>query len=207
MTSFDALKKASAGLDTRELLRFLVTERFPGKAVVTASLRSSSITVLKMLADIDPATPVIFCRRGATFPESLQYHETIVGLLGLSNVQVSQGHEPSAKRGDYDHCEQMWIEYQNAPGRSFEIAHLNDILAPYECWISAVYHVVEPAAERKRVDIEGRLVRVDPLADWSRQDVRDFMRANELPFHERAYRSRTPLSPWTDTQPIETYNV
>jgi phosphoadenosine phosphosulfate reductase len=207
MTRFDELKRASAGLDTRGLLRFLLTERFPGRVVVTASLRSSSVAVLKLIADIDPQTPVIFCRRGASFPESLAYHDTIVGLLGLGNVRVSPGHEPSARRGDYDHCEQMWIEYRNAPGRSFEIAHLNDILAPYACWVSAVYHVVGPTAERKRVDIEGRLVRVDPLADWSRQEVREFMRSNELPFHERAYRGRTPLSPWTDTRPIETYNV
>jgi len=203
----DQLKAATAGLSTQELLRFLLGDRFAGKTVVTASLRSSSVAVLKMVADIDPATPVIFCRRGAPFAESLEYHETIVGQLGLRNVRISAGHEPQTRRGDYDHYERMWIEYPNAPGRSFEIAHLNDILAPYECWISAVYHVKVPDAERHRLDVEGRLCRVDPLVGWSRDDVRAFMHLQDIPVHKRAYRAQVRMEHRDDAIPIETFNV
>jgi len=203
----DQLNAATAGLATEGFLRHLIEERFCAKTVVTASLRSSSVVVLKMVADIDPTTPVVFCRRGTPFPESLEYQETIVRLLGLSDVTVSDGHESHARRGDYDHCERMWVEYPNAPGRSFEIAHLNDALAAYECWISAVYHVKPPDAERHRLDVEGRLCRVDPLAGWSRDDVRTFMRLHGLPYHERAFRGRVRMEHRDDATPIETFNV
>ena len=109
---------------------------------------------------------------------------------------------PSAKRGDYDHCEQMWIEYQNAPGRSFEIAHLNDILAPYECWISAVYHAPFTDTPGPRLRQEGKLIRVDPLAGWTREDVRGFMKEHGLPYHPRATLPRqTPVQEETDILP------
>ena len=37
-------------------------------------------------------------------------------------------------------------------------------------------------------DVEGRLIRVNPLVRWSKDDVRAFMREHKLPFHPRAAR-------------------
>lgn len=207
MPDLVALRAAASGLSTRELLRFLLEERFPGKTVVTASLRSSSVVVLKLVADIAPDTPVVFCRRGTPFPESQAFHDTIVKLLGLTNVTVTPGREPPPDRGDVAHCEQMWVEHQDRPGRLREIAHLNSTLAPYDCWISAVYHVHKPGEALHRIDAEGRLFRIDLLADWSREQVRAFMATHDLPHHRRAYRKRKHMPHGDDIPPVETFNV
>lgn len=207
MPDLTSLKAATDGCTTQDLLRLLIRNRFPGKTVVTASLRSSSVVVLKMVADIDPDTPVVFCRRGTPFPESKAFHDTIVSLLGLTNVTVTPGHEPQTRRGDYDHCEQMWVEHHDRPGRLREIAHLNRTLGPYECWISAVYHVHKPEGARHRVDAEGRLYRIDPLAGWSREEVREFIHTHGLPHHARAYRDEVRVPPGEDIPPVETFNV
>lgn len=207
MPDLTSLRAATDSFPTHALLKFLIKERFPGKTVVTASLRSSSVVVLKMVADIDPDTPVVFCRRGTPFPESRGFHDSIVSLLGLTNVSVTSGHEPPPDRGDYAHCEQLWVEHQERPGRLREIAHLNSTLMPYDCWISAVYHVHKPGDSRHRVDAEGRLYRVDPLADWSREDVRRFMATHDLPHHERAYRKQKQMPHGDDIPPVETFNV
>ena len=37
-----------------------------------------------------------------------------------------------------------------------------------------------------RVDVEGRLIRVDPLIDWTPEDIRAFIRRHKLPLHPRA---------------------
>lgn len=207
MPLVDELKAASHELTTSNFLRYLIKDRFPGKTVVTASLRSTSIVVLKMVSDVDPTTPVVFCRRGTPFAESLEHHDKLVGLLGLTNVSVSAGHEPDVQRGDNDHREQMWVEHEHGPGRSFEIARLNETLVPFDCWISAVYHVKRPDAERHQVEREGRLYRIDLLAGWSLNDVRDFMREHGLPYHKRAYRDRMRMPERDDPTPVETYNV
>ncbi len=181
------MRPARADLDTPELLRHFIKEKFPGEAVVTASLMASSIVVLKMVSEIDPATPVIFCRRPPVFKESTEYRTRIVESLGLQNVSMNDGHEADVKPGDKDHCEHMWVHHE-VPGRSFQILHLNDSLAPYSCWISAVYHQSTPSDDRRLVEVEGRLTRVDPLAFWSKDDVRAFMRDHGLPYHEMAKR-------------------
>lgn len=182
------IRSTSADLDTPELLRYLVKERFPGKVVVTASLMAPSIVVLKLISDIDPATPIIFCHRQPVFDESVEYRTKIIEILGLKRWSVSDGYETSVRPGDNDHRERMWVYYRDMPGRSLQLLHLNDCLAPYDCWINAIYHTPRPDFLRHRVDVDGRLIKVDPLLGWTRDDVREFMRAHGLPYHEMAKR-------------------
>ncbi|MCB1520035.1 MAG: phosphoadenosine phosphosulfate reductase family protein [Hyphomicrobiaceae bacterium] len=190
MTYLQDIQSIGAGVDAQELLRHLIKERFPGKTVVTASLRAPSIVVLKMISDIDRDTPVIFCHRPPAFEESVEYRAKIIDLLGLRNYTLNEGHETKVRPGDIDHCENMWVHYRDMPGSSHQLLHLNDALAPYSCWISAVYHFgSEPSTVRTRVDIEGRLTKVHPLYGWTKDDVAKFMQANKLPWHKLAARS------------------
>ena len=188
MTLRQDIRAFSVNLNTPDLLRLLVKEKFPGETVVTASLMASSIVVLKMISVIDPATPIIFCQRPPVFEESTDYRAKIVESLGLQNVSMSDGHEPEVRPGDKDHCERMGVHYRDIPGRSIQLLHLNDCLAPYKCWISAVYHLPRESSVRNRVDVDGRLIKVDPLIRWSKDDVREFMRVHALPYHKMAKR-------------------
>lgn len=192
MASGQEIRLVGADTDTEDLLRHLIKERFPGQTVVTASLRASSIIILKMVADIDPETPVIFCRRPPVFAESTEYRAKITQSLGLRNTSVSDGHETEVRPQDLDHCEHMWIQHE-IPGRSFQILHLNDCLAPFSCWISAVYHEAPATSGRSRIAVEGKLTRVDPLYHWSEEEIRSYMKAHGLPYHQmakRGYRHR-----------------
>ena len=160
-----------------------------------------------MVADIEPDTPVVLCRPGPLFDDSREYRDQIVGLLGLTNLRTETRREPAPTSEAFDHFERMWIEYESSPGRSFEIFRLNDVLEPYECWVSAVYHIRDAKEAGQRVDVEGRLCRIDPLAGWTRADVREFMRARELPYHRRAYRGALRLPHADDPTPAQTYHV
>lgn len=205
MSVFQDIRSVSASLSTPDLLRYLIADKFPGKTLVTASLKAPSVAVLKMVADIDPATPVVFCVRGFQFPESATYRKRIVELLGLTKVSLSSGGEAEVLAGDLDHSERMWVETENLLGSSYEIVHLNRSLAPYECWISAVYHVPEQTAAKHRVEVESRLIRVNPLIRWRKHDIRAFMRENGLPFHPRALR-RAPEPPLAAQPVTSSYN-
>jgi len=204
MADFEDVRAACEGLSTQELLRYLIKERFPGETVVTASLRAPSIVVLKMVADIDPATPVVFCRPGEVFEESEAFRKEVVERLGLTRVKQTEGGKSGVLPDASDHYERMWAEYSSGLGRVHELVHLNDIMVHYDCWISAVYHLPSPQTAL-RVDVEGRLVRVDPLLDWTPRDVRAFMRDNSLPFHPRAGKRVDPRLP-EDTPCPPTYH-
>jgi len=190
MPLLSGVRSVTASLDTVGMLRYLIKDRFPGKTVVTASLRNRSLVVLHMVSQIEPATPVVFCRPGKFFPDSLSFQDEIVARFALTNIGISVGREAKPRENDCSHCERMWVENENSTGRSFELMHLNDTLAPYDCWISAAYHVKRPAHVQQRVDVEGRLIRVDALRRWSNEEVRAYMAKHDIPHHQRAYRKQ-----------------
>jgi phosphoadenosine phosphosulfate reductase len=186
MSVFQEISAVSPGMTSQELLRFLLTEKFPGRAVATVSLRAASVAVLKMIADIDPATPVLFCHASDLFPESLAYRELLVKRFGLTNIAEAPRAAPLVEEpGVTDHFECLWWEDPEWGGRVHQIIRLNEMLKPYECWISAVYHMDRPPQARHRVDIEGGIIRVDPLVRWSSEEIRAFLRDNGVPPHPR----------------------
>jgi len=61
------IREKTDGLSTAHMLHYLLEERFPGEVAVTASLKSPSIVVLKLISDIVPSTPVFFATRNQHF--------------------------------------------------------------------------------------------------------------------------------------------
>lgn len=211
MSRLESLWAKTEKLSTFDLLKFLIKKQFPRKTAVTASLRARSIVVLKMVADIDPATPILFCHAAQLYPESRQYRADLVARLGLTDVRDEDSRVANLQQckpmpRDRDHCERLWADDRIGGGRVFELIHLNESLSDFDCWISAVYHGKEQAGLRHRVDLDGRLVRVNPLLGWSDDDVRRFMRANELPYHPHAIHIETErLSEPRETPPSYSY--
>ena len=62
-------------------------------------------------------------------------------------------------------------------------------------------------ASATRIDAEGRLYRINALAGWSDEQLREFMDRHGIPRHARAYRRRMRMATREDAAPVETYNV
>jgi len=205
MSLLSEIRTDISHLPAPKLLRYLLKDVFNGKTVVTASLRAPSIVVLKMVADIDPNTPVLFCQRGHIYPESMAYRDQIIETLGLTNVTITAGGTSSSGSCGFFQHEQMWVGTSVGDGRVRETVHLAEALVPYDCWISAVYHAPKPENISHRVDICGEKLRVDVLRHRSANDIRRFMRDHHLPFHPRA-EPRTITKPSTQGPVADIYH-
>ncbi len=172
------------------MLRELLTKWFPGEVAVTASLRAPSIVALKIISDIDPSTPVIFCHPRQVFPESQNYRGEIVDLLGLTNVKVVTRSDPVTRKRPFERCERLWSEAPDGMGRSKETIHLNDTLAPYRCWIKAAYHERTVGTAEQRFYCYGGKLIVDALRGRPRELIDRFMQAHQLPYHPKVSRRK-----------------
>ncbi|CCQ73116.1 putative Phosphoadenosine phosphosulfate reductase CysH [Magnetospira sp. QH-2] len=187
MTVLQDIRAYAESKDAFELLECLLKEKFPGKTVVTASLKAKSVVLLKMVAEIAPDTPVVFCHAQELYEESRAYRDKLVEQLGLTNVRESHGDRGAPDAKDTDHFECLWAEDPDGGGLIHECVHLNEVLAPFDCWISAVYaDSPDQNQSRQRVDLDGRLFRVDALADWAPADVQTFLLDYDIPLHPRA---------------------
>lgn len=184
------------GMEAAELLRYVVLEKFPGKTLVTASLRARSVVTLRMIADIAPATPVVFCHMKNVFQESLDYKSMIIDELGLSDVR-SPEEDSGTLPGDNYHCENLWGDDPDDGTRRYTSIPLNDTLKPFDCWISAVCHNPYSYEPRPRMFEEGRIMRVHPLVGWTKDEVRNYLKERNLPFHPKAMHLTHQKSPST----------
>jgi phosphoadenosine phosphosulfate reductase len=192
-------------MDTRSFLRFLITEAFPHTTLVTVSLRARSIVLLKMISEIDPSIPIAFCHAQKPFPESLEYRARLVDRLGLRNIRVPADDEGMPTPGDCNHSEALWSENPVDRTRAYNIVNLNRTLRGIDCWISGVYHGPYITKAGPRLREEGRLIRIDPLASWTRDQVRLFMNENGLAYHPRSV-LRPHRVPMEESQVVTAYH-
>jgi phosphoadenosine phosphosulfate reductase len=158
-----------------------------------------------MLSDINPATPILFCHAGVIYPESLEYKQLIIDRLGFTDIRETQNKETETIPGDYDHVEWLMANHNGSNGAVKTAMHLNKSLGGYDCWISAVYHKPLDSSQINRIDIEGKVLRVNPLLDWTYSDVDKFMKAHDLPFHKLAPRDPIYRGHHDNNHPIPFY--
>lgn len=202
MSSVEELQAATEEMDAEALLRFLITDAFPARTIVSASLRGRSVVLLQMIAKIDPSTPVVFCHAPNSHPDSQEFRAKLVAQLGLTAIRDTADDEGEALPGDCDHSEFLWAEDPVDHTRVYATARLNRTLAAFDCWVSGVYHGPYGGEPGPRIRGEGRLLRIDPLAGWSQDDVRAFMKEHGLSYHPRATLPRgKPAADQPDTVP------
>jgi phosphoadenosine phosphosulfate reductase len=203
MTRVDEILRHTENMDAVSLLRYLIKEKFPRTTLATCSLRGRSVSVLKMISAIDPATPIVFCHMPNLYPESLEYRAKLVRDLGLLDIREPEENR-GAVGGDCNHSEGLWAENPVDRTRAYRTVHLNQTLAEFDCWISAVYHGPYPEAPGPRAREEGRLIRIDPLASWTLEQVRGFMQEHGLSYHPRANLDRSHY-PKDEPEPVVTF--
>ncbi len=179
-----------AGLEGRELLEPVIRD-FRGRVALVSSFGAELAVLLHMVAEADPATPVIFLDTGKLFPETAGYRDSLVALLGLTDVRTVRPapadlfvHDPegSLHRHNPDLCCHV---RKTLP--------LDSVAAGFDALISGRkrFHGGERARLEPVAVVEGRL-KVEPLAHFSALDIAGYMAAKALPPHPltaRGYRS------------------
>ncbi|MBT5264908.1 MAG: phosphoadenosine phosphosulfate reductase family protein [Rhodospirillaceae bacterium] len=205
MVRIEDIYDSSLKLDTFAFLRFLITEKFRKKTIVTCSLRGRSVVLMKMISEIDASTPIVFCHMPNIYPESVEYRTWLIRELGLSDIREPAENDRGPAADDCNHSEMLWAENPIDHTRAYMTLDLNLTLSDCECWISGVYPGPYTDAAGPQVTEEGKLIRVDPLASWNKDRVRGFLRENDLPFHPQAM-LRNPEPTTENTETVPTYH-
>src|SRR4029077_10628397 len=105
----------SADLPPAEVLDHTVRDASPADVIaaalqaigrehlaVVSSFGTESAALLKVMADVDAAIPVIFLDTGWLFEETLAYRDTLIATLGLRDVRSIQPPEATLSREDPD---------------------------------------------------------------------------------------------------------
>ena len=176
------LEDRFAKVKARSLLRLAIEDLFPGRIALVSSFGADSVVLLHMVAQVDPATPVVFVDTGQHFEETLRYRDLLVTRFGLTNLVMA---EPDAMVTAAEDPEKFL--FASDPDRCCDIRKVQPLaraLDGYDAWITGRKGF--QSATRSRVPLfeaEGDRVKVNPLVGWSATDLLDYIRAADLPPH------------------------
>ena len=178
----DRLRRLYGHLAAQPLLRGMIGQEFHGRIAVVSSFGAESAVILALVAEIDPAVPVIFLDTGWHFSETIAYREQLAGLLGLTNLRSVTPEALDLKREDRDN--RLHASNPDRCCHLRKVLPLERALAGYEAWITGRkrYH----GAERSRLDVmEGvdSRIKINPLAGWTPAQIAAEFRARHLPVH------------------------
>ena len=178
--SYGAL--AASGLGGEALLRRAIRDELRGRVAVVSSFGAESVLLLALVADIDPATPVLFLQTDRHFSETLTYRRDIAAMLGLLDVRDLRPDPAEARRDDP--TGELWYYDPDACCALRKVRPLDRALAGVDAWITGRKR--HQAATRERlpfVELEGNRIKLNPLADWDRAAIDAAIEARGLPRH------------------------
>jgi phosphoadenosine phosphosulfate reductase len=155
---------------------------YPGRIAVVSSFGAESAVLLALVAEIDPATPVIFVDTRQHFAETLAYRDTLIRTLGLTGVRSIAPTDGEVAASDPDG--ELWRYDPDACCRFRKVTPLERALAPFEAWVTGrKRHQALTRSALGFVERADGKVKLNPLADWTAEEIEAEMVARRLPRH------------------------
>ncbi|HWA79665.1 MAG TPA: phosphoadenylyl-sulfate reductase [Acetobacteraceae bacterium] len=166
-----------------ELLELAICRLFLGQIALVSSFGIESAALLALVADIDPATPVIFLDTGQLHEETLAYRDLLIARLGLKDVRSVTPDQAALAREDPEKW--LWHDDPDRCCHLRKVAPLEDALRPFAAWITGRKRYQGGARGRLQAfeaDAAGR-IKLNPLVSWKPAEITDFLAARDLPPH------------------------
>ena len=152
------------------------------KLALVSSFGTESAALLKVMADVDPAIPVVFLDTGWLFEETLAYRDTLIAALGLADVRSIKPQEEALSRQDPDR--ELWFSDPDACCRIRKVEPLARALKPFKAWLNGRKRFQGGArAEIPVVEEDGEKLKFNPFANSSREEIEAIYRLAKLPPH------------------------
>ena len=178
----DALNARFAGIDVGPMLRQLFAEGMLGRVAVVSSFGTESAVLLHLVAQADPATPVIFVDTLKMFQETLDYREALTQRLGLVNSSVVQPDPAVLAAKDENGLRWSWDPDGCCEIRKVE--PLSRAKQGLDAWISGRKAFQSVTRQNlPRFEIEDGRLKVNPLGDWTKDDLDAYFAQADLPRH------------------------
>ena len=177
------------------------------RLAVATSFQSSGLVILHMMQDIRPDVPVLFLDTGFHFPETLEFRERIVELWDLKLTDL-RGEHGSAEGQAKIHGPAL---YEREPDKCCfinKVRPLQDALEEYDGWMSGIrrdqspMRAHTPIVEAQMLPSGNEILKVHPLANWTKDDVQAHLREHSIPTHPLLEQGFGSVGCWPCTRPL-----
>lgn len=178
----ETLDRALRSASPAEIIETALRTVGRDKLALVSSFGTESAALLKVMADVDPAIPVVFLDTGWLFEETLAYRDTLIATLGLRDVRSIKPLQEALSRRDP--AGDLWFSDPDACCRIRKVEPLARALAPFSAWINGRKRFQGGLrAELAVVEEDGAKLKFNPFANVAREEIEAIYRRANLPQH------------------------
>jgi phosphoadenosine phosphosulfate reductase len=178
------------------------SDEFAPDAVLTMSFQHEGVVIAHMLRKVAPDTPIFFIDTGYHFPETLAYRDELIARFGFPVRNLTSAMpraEFIAKYGD-----DLYARDPDLCCKINKVDPLQLALVGVRAWINGRRR--DQAVTRRRMPIverlQGGMVKVNPLAQWTSRDTYRYLTQHEIPTHPLFEQGYTSIGCAPCTRPV-----
>lgn len=169
-------------LEGRDLLEVMIGDALRGDIALVSSFGTEAAVLLALVAEVDPATPVLFLETGKHFPETIAYRDDMIRRLGLTGVRNIEPSEMDTRTLDPDG--RLWARNPNLCCYLRKVLPLERALGEFGSWITGRKQYQGGArGTLPTIEASNGRIKINPLVRWDRDRLLAEFEARNLPAH------------------------
>ncbi len=186
-----AISDAFEAAPATSIIRWAV-ETFGDSLVIASSFED--LVIIDLVTKVDPNVEVVFLDTEAHFPETLEFVETVRRRYDLNLTVTKPGPEAAAHPCGSDQCCQFR-----------KVEPLRRALDGKRAWLTGLKRSDGPTRAGAPIvswDATFGLVKVNPIATWTEDDVMSYLANDALPVHPLVPKGYLSIGCAPTTRPV-----
>jgi phosphoadenosine phosphosulfate reductase len=166
------------GASADELLRW-TEENFGGNYVVASNMQDA--VLVDLAAKVRPGVDVLFLDTGYHFVETIGTRDAVEAVYDINVLNVTPEHTVAEQ--DKLLGKDLFAREPNECCRLRKVEPLGKALRGYSAWVTGIRRVEAPTRANAPLiswDKAFGLVKINPLAAWSDEDMQNYIDANDV---------------------------
>ena len=194
--------EALEGATPREIIAWAAEQYFPKLTMATA-FGPEGCVIIHYLAEVEPRTPVFNLETGYQFPETLALRERLLKRYGIA-VEYKSAPTTIAEY-EAQHDGPVYTHHPDQCCFDRKVTVLRQAALGMRAWMSGIRRDQSP--DRAQAPIVGwdkkfGLVKISPLANWTKKDVWKLITSEDIPYNPLHDQGYTSIGCWPCTRAV-----
>jgi phosphoadenosine phosphosulfate reductase len=178
--------------ETPETILSWALDRFD-KITLACSFGAEDVVLVDMLTKLNPKTDIFYLDTDLHFRETYETRDKLEQHYGIKFIQAKT--ELTLQKQAEQYGDELWKSNPNQCCALRKVDPLTGILRKYDAWITGIRRDQAPTranSGKVEYDVKFGLIKFNPLASWTSEDVWNYIRTNNViynPLHDRNYPS------------------
>lgn len=195
MEELQALSQRLEGQTPQEVLAYALDQYFPS-IVLACSFGPEDVVLWDMMYQINPKASLFYLDTDFLFKETHDVRQRMIAKYLLAPnqlVEVKPEFSPAQQAEKFG--KELWLVQPDQCCKMRKVEPLTRILKNYSAWVTGIRRDQAPTrANTQLVEWDGKfeLVKFNPLAAWTNDDVWAYIKAHDVPYnvlHDQNYPS------------------